>query len=154
MIVTRAMHTRLCSARELLVDPGLPGMSIAQLAARVNVSPFHLTRQFAAVFGATPHQFRTAARVARARQLLASGELTVTEVCFELGFSSLGSFSALFSARTGESPLAYQRRMRRLWSVPGPLLPVLNLGCFSLMSYLPAQFSRSAPAREALDTEP
>jgi AraC-like DNA-binding protein len=151
MIVTRAMHARLCSARELLVSPALPALGIEQLAARVHVSPFHLTRQFASLFGATPHQYRTAARVARARQLLARGELTVTEVCLELGFSSLGSFSALFSARTGESPLAYQRRMRRLWSVPGRLPPVHALGCFSLMCYLPAQFSRSAPLREAVD---
>lgn len=154
MILTRAMHVRLCAARELLCSAHEPGVSIEQLAARVNVSPFHLTRQFAAVFGTTPHQYRTAARLARARQLLARGEHTVTEVCFELGFASLGSFSALFRARVGESPLAYQRRMRRLWSVPGELPPALTPGCFSLMGFLPpeaaAQFSRSAPALQPL----
>ena len=54
MILTHAMHVRLCAARELLFSPHEPGVSIEQLAARVNVSPFHRTRRFAAVFGA-PH---------------------------------------------------------------------------------------------------
>lgn len=154
MILTRAMHVRLCAARALLSSPHEPDVSIAQIAARVNVSPFHLTRRFAAVFGVTPHQYRIAARLARARELLARGEHTVTEVCFELGFSSLGSFSALFRARVGESPIAYQRRMRRLWSVPGDLPRVLTPGCFTLMCLLPeeaaAQFSRSARATQRL----
>jgi AraC-like DNA-binding protein len=158
MILTRAMHVRLCAARELLCSPDEPGVSVEQVAARVNVSPFHLTRRFAAVFGATPHQYRTAARLWRARQLLARGEHTVTEVCFELGFSSLGSFSALFRARVGESPLAYQRRMRRLWSVPAELPPVLAPGCLSLMGLLPpeaaAQLSRSAPAPQPVSPAP
>ena len=154
MILTRPMHVRLCEARDLLCSPHEPDISIEQLAARVNVSPFHLTRQFAAVFGATPHQYRTAARLWRARQLLACGEHTVTEVCFELGFASLGSFSALFRARVGESPLAYQRRMRRLWSVPRELPPALTPGCLSLMNLLPReaaeQFSRSVAVPQRL----
>jgi len=155
MIVTRAMHARLCDARELLCSAAEPGLPIEALAARVRVSPFHLSRQFAALFGVTPHQYRIAARLERAKQLLARGELSVTEVCLELGFSSLGSFSALFSARVGESPSAFQRRMRRLWTVPGELPPVLIPGCFMLMGQLPAeaaaQFSRSAPSARSLE---
>lgn len=154
MILTHAMHVRLCAARDLLASPHEPDVSIADVAARVHVSPFHLTRRFAAVFGTTPHQYRTAARLARARELLARGELTVTEVCFALGFSSVGSFSALFRARVGESPLAYQRRMRRLWVVPGELPPALTPSCLSLMGFLPpeaaAQFSRSARRQRPL----
>lgn len=150
MILTRAMHARLCAAREILCSPEEPDVSIAEVGARVHLSPFHLTRRFAAVFGATPHQYRTAARLVRARHLLARGEHTVTEVCFALGFASLGSFSTLFRARVGESPLAYQRRVRRVWSVPGALPPALVPGCFSLMALLPpeaaAQLSRSAVA--------
>jgi len=154
VILTRAMHARLCEARALLCDPREPSLSIEEIAARVEVSPFHLTRRFAAVFGTTPHQYRTAARLARARALLARGDRTVTEVCFALGFASLGSFSALFRARVGESPSAYQRRMRRLWTVPGELPPALTPGCLSLMCLLPpeaaAQLSRSAPAPRRL----
>jgi AraC-like DNA-binding protein len=154
MIISHAMHVRLCAARALLASPQEPDLSIAELAARVHLSPFHLTRRFAAVFGTTPHQYRTAARLTRARELLARGEHTVTEVCFALGFSSLGSFSALFRAHVGESPLAYQRRVRRLWVVPGEPSHALTPGCLSLMCFLPpeaaAQFSRSAAASRPL----
>lgn len=157
MLLTSEMHVRLCKARELLCSTH-EALSVEDVARRVGASPFHLSRQFAAVFGATPHQYRTAARIARAKQLLARAELNVTEVCFELGFSSLGSFSALFSARVGESPLAYQRRMRRLWSVPGQLAASTPPGCLSLMCYLPpeaaAQFSRSAPGVQLLESAP
>ena len=154
MILTRTMHARLCEARALLGSRDEPGLSIDEIAARVHVSPFHLTRRFAAVFGVTPHQYRIAARLARARELLARGEHTVTEVCFALGFSSLGSFSALFRARAGEGPLAYRRRVRRGWSVPAQAPPALTPGCLTLMTMLPpeaaAQFSRSATASQAL----
>jgi AraC-like DNA-binding protein len=150
MLLTREMHVRLCTARELLCSTRQPALSISDVARRVGVSPFYLSRQFAAVFGDTPHQYRTSARIQRAKQLLARAELSVTAVCFELGFSSVGSFSALFSSRVGESPLAYQRRMRRLWTVPAELSPLLAPGCLSLMCFLPpeaaAQFSRSTPA--------
>jgi AraC-like DNA-binding protein len=158
MIITHAMHARLCSARQLLCNVQEPALSIEAIGARVGVSPFHLSRQFAAVFGATPHQYRTAARLERAKRLLAGGQLSVTEVCLALGFASLGSFSTLFGARLGESPRAYQRRMRRLWSVPGELPPVLVPGCFSLMCFLPpeaaAQFSRSASGARSLQCSP
>jgi hypothetical protein len=72
----------------------------------------------------------------------------VTDVCMEVGFSSLGSFSDLFARRVGTSPSAWRRRMRTLVSVPGALPAVLTPGCLSLMARLPAsafsQFSRSA----------
>lgn len=158
MILTPAMHHRLCAARELLCSEREPEVTIEQVAARVKVSPFHLSRRFAAVFGATPHQYRTAARLARARSLLARGEHTVTEVCFALGFASLGSFSTLFRTQVGESPLAYQRRVRRLWTVPGEMPAVLTPGCLTLMGQLPpeaaAQFSRSNPATKRLSLLP
>ena len=156
MILSPAMHARLCAARTLLCSPDATGLTIEQLAARVNVSAFHLTRQFAAVFGTTPHQYRTAARLSRARELLARGEHTVTEVCLELGFSSLGSFSTLFRTRVGVSPLAYQRRMRRLWSVPDAPSAVLAPGCFGLMGLLPPraaeQLSRSSAGSADLES--
>lgn len=152
------MHLRLCAARELLCSREEPALSIDDIARRVGVSPFHLNRRFAGLFGSTPHQYRTAARMQRAKQLLARGDRSVTAVCFELGFSSLGSFSVLFSSRVGESPAAYQRRVRRLWSVPGQLAPILTPGCLSLLCFLPpeaaAQFSRSGPAERPLDCRP
>jgi len=127
---------RLCRARDLLLETRERPLTIHELARDVQISPFHLIRQFEAVFGATPHQFRQASRLELARQLLASGQHSVTDVCMEVGFSSLGSFSTLFAQRVGETPTAYRRRTRTLVSVPGRFSP-LTPGCLSLMGMLP-----------------
>jgi AraC-like DNA-binding protein len=66
-----------------------------------------------AVFGETPHQFRTRERLTAAQRLLALGH-SVTDVCLDVGFNSLGSFSALFARKIGISPTAYQRSLRIL----------------------------------------
>jgi AraC-like DNA-binding protein len=64
------------------------------------------------------------------------GHHSVTDVCMEVGFSSLGSFSALFSRRVGEAPSAYRRRVRAMVQVPGTLPADLTPGCLSLMGRL------------------
>ena len=133
---------RLCRARDMLREIDDGALRIDDLARYVQMSPFHFIRQFQSVFGVTPHQFRIESRLDHARILLARGHHSVTEVCMEVGFSSLGSFSTLFARRVGESPSAYQRRMRVMVSVPGSLPAVLFPGCLSLMAHLPrAAFS-------------
>jgi AraC-like DNA-binding protein len=128
---------RLCRARDLLLEVSEASLSINDLAREVHISPFHLIRQFEAVFGETPHQFRQASRIDLARRLLAAGQHSVTDVCLEVGFSSLGSFSLLFTRRVGETPSAYRRRMRPMVSVPGVVPHRLTPGCLSLMGWLP-----------------
>lgn len=103
----------------------------------MQISPFHFIRQFEAVFGTTPHQFRIQSRLDLAKHLLAKGQHSVTDACMEVGFSSLGSFSTLFTRRIGETPSAYRRRVRAIVQVPA-LRADLTPGCFSLMSRLPA----------------
>jgi AraC-like DNA-binding protein len=138
---------RLCQARELLLDVRESPLSIKDLAREVRISPFHLIRQFEAVFGDTPHQFRQASRIELARHLLATGQQSVTEVCMEVGFSSLGSFSVLFTRRVGETPSEYQRRMRPMVTVPGIVPRELTPGCLTLMGRLPASaFSKLSPS--------
>ena len=135
---------RLCLARDLLREQREPSPSIAELAREVQISPFHFIRQFEAVFGVTPHQFRIQTRLDAAKHLLATGHYSVTDVCMEVGFSSLGSFSALFARRVGEPPTAYRRRCRAFVQVPGTLPTELTPGCLTLMSRLPASaFSHS-----------
>ena len=134
MLLRHEGFRRLCRARELLRDVTEESLSTADIARDVGISPFHFIRQFKALFGVTPHQFRIHARVDLAKQLLAEGERSVTDVCMEVGFSSLGSFSALFRRRVGESPAAYQRRVH-----PGALTP----GCLTLMAQ-PNRNSREA----------
>jgi AraC-like DNA-binding protein len=128
---------RLCRARDLLREPREPSPSIADLAREVQISPFHFIRQFEAVFGLTPRQFRIQTRLDAAKRLLAMGHHSVTDVCMEVGFSSLGSFSFLFSERIGEAPSAYRRRFRAMVQVPGTVPAALTPGCLSLMGRLP-----------------
>jgi AraC-like DNA-binding protein len=142
MLLRHEGFRRLCRARDLLRESREPSPTIEQLAREVRISPFHFIRQFEAVFGVTPHQFRIASRIARAKELLAGGGHSVTDVCMEVGFSSLGSFSTLFSERVGETPSAYRRRMRTLVSGPGQRGTHLAPGCLSLMGALPANLWR------------
>jgi len=88
----------------LLLEDREPAPSIVDLAREVHISPFHFIRQFEAVFGTTPHQFRIQARLDRARHLLALGQYSVTDVCMEVGFTSVSSFSRLFRSHFGSSP--------------------------------------------------
>lgn len=102
----------LCRARDLLSDVRSANVSIGDAAREACLSPFHFIRRFEAVFGETPHQFRTRERLVVAQRLLARGH-SVTDVCLDVGFSSLGSFSSLFTRRIGVSPARYQRSLRR-----------------------------------------
>jgi AraC-like DNA-binding protein len=137
MLLKHEGFRRLCLARDLLRELRDPAPSIADLAREVRISPFHFIRQFEAVFGVTPHQFRIQARLDAAKHLLAMGHHSVTDVCLEVGFSSLGSFSALFTRRVGEAPSAYRRRVRAMVQVPDTLPADLMPGCLSLMGRLP-----------------
>jgi AraC-like DNA-binding protein len=137
MLLRHEGFRRLCRARELLRELREPSPSIAELAREVHISPFHFIRQFEAVFGVTPHQFRIQTRLDAAKHLLAMGHHSVTDVCMEVGFSSLGSFSALFTRRVGETPSAYRRRVRPEGQVPGTPSVDLTPGCLSLMGRLP-----------------
>ena len=79
-------------------------LTLDDLAREACLSPYHLHRAFTRAFGKTPHEYRTALRLARARQLLESSRLTVSEVCSAVGFESLPSFSALFRRTFGHPP--------------------------------------------------
>lgn len=139
MVIVRDTLHRLCRARAVLCDVNGDVPTVGALAAQVGMSPFRLIRTFEAVFGLTPHQLRTAARLEHAKHLLAA-DRPVTDVCMELGFSSLGSFSSLFTRRTGETPSGYRRRTR---TTPQALVP----GCLDLMRHLPPSALRNS--REA-----
>jgi AraC-like DNA-binding protein len=140
MLLRPSVFTRLCRARDLLCDDLEEAPSIEDVARAVAISPFHFIRQFEAVFGVTPHQFRTRWRLDRAKLLLAA-DRSVTEVCMEVGFSSVGSFSELFRRRVGTPPSAYRRRVRASAQVPGT--GVLIPGCLGLMTMLPPDAFRS-----------
>jgi AraC-like DNA-binding protein len=85
-------------------------ITLSGLAGLAGMSRFHLVRQFRTAYGETPIRYLSRRRIERAQDLLRYANLTVTEVCMTVGYSSLGSFSSRFSELVGESPQAYQRR--------------------------------------------
>jgi AraC-like DNA-binding protein len=132
-MLTKMRLSRLCRARDRLREVPERRLSIDELAREADVSPFHFIRQFQATFGETPHQFRIRARLERAKDLLALSDRSVTDVCLEVGFSSLGSFSDLFTRRVGISPLNYRRRIRSRMPAPRELAADFFPGCLTLM---------------------
>jgi AraC-like DNA-binding protein len=143
MLLRHEGFRRLCRARDLLTEVPEHRLSIEDVAREAQLSPFHFIRQFEAVFGTTPHQYRMQFRLDMAKRLLAKGQHSVTEVCMEVGFASLGSFSDLFTRRVGETPSAYRRRVRAMVQVPGVLPADLIPGCLTLMARLPPAAFRS-----------
>jgi AraC-like DNA-binding protein len=93
-------------------------LDIPALARTALTSEAHFIRTFKATFGETPHRYLQRRRVERAAFLLRETDRSVTEVCLEVGFRSLGTFSRTFRAIVGESPSAYRRRAVAL-GVPG-----------------------------------
>jgi AraC-like DNA-binding protein len=147
-MITPDLHARLCRARERLRETSEHRLDLTGIAREAGLSPYYFIRLFAAVFGETPHQWRRRHQLEAARRMLANGS-SVTDVCMETGFSSLGSFSSVFKRQFGEPPSAFRRRAVRLGvDRPAKLEP----GCISLMLHAwrhPEQFPRSAPNREA-----
>jgi len=134
---------RLVAARDFIDSCHAEPLELARMAACAGMSRYHFLRLFQRAFGVTPHEQLTRVRLARARVLLERGEASVTEACFDVGYSSLGSFSTLFARRFGCSPMAYQRRVRRFVAVPAQL-PRLYIPCCFLDFFGPAQGSQSS----------
>jgi AraC-like DNA-binding protein len=97
-------------ARDAIHARYAEALRLKDLAHEAALSPFHFLRMFRAVFGETPHQYLTRVRIEAAKRLLLA-DAPVTDVCFDVGFQSLGSFSALFSRRVGAPPSAFRRRL-------------------------------------------
>jgi AraC-like DNA-binding protein len=97
-------------ARDLMDREYARPLDVAALARTALMSPGHFSRQFRATYGETPYAYLMTRRIERAKALLRRGDLTVTEVCLEVGCTSLGSFSARFTELVGETPTAYRAR--------------------------------------------
>jgi len=85
-------------------------LDVEALARGVHMSAGHLSREFRAAYGESPYSYLMTRRIERAMALLRRGDLSVTDVCFAVGCSSLGTFSTRFSELVGMSPSVYRRR--------------------------------------------
>jgi AraC family transcriptional regulator len=100
---------RVVRGQEYLHAHAAENLPLAAIAREACLSPYHFQRAFTRAFGRSPHAYQTALRLARARRLLETTELTVTEVCGTVGFESAPSFSALYRRVYGEPPTAARR---------------------------------------------
>lgn len=104
------LYRRLCRARDYMAACFDRPLTLAEVAGVACLSPNHLLRSFNQAFRLTPHQFLTATRLEHARKMLAGRNLSVTDVCFSVGFESPSSFSRAFRRHTGLTPSEYRRK--------------------------------------------
>lgn len=100
---------RLRQVRDRIDREHASPLDAADLARRVGMSAGHLSRTFRLAFGESPYAYVMTRRVERAMALLRRGDMSVTDVCFTVGFSSLGTFSTRFTELVGIAPSAYRR---------------------------------------------
>jgi AraC-like DNA-binding protein len=112
LTVQLSPHDSVHSARRLLDRYYDTPITIEQLSREVALSPYYFIRLFRRIYRQTPHQYLVHQRIAKAKELLRTTDLPITEICLEVGFESLGSFSALFSKVAGISPSAYRDSVR------------------------------------------
>ena len=97
-------------ARDLMDREYASQLNLAAIARAALMSEAHFSREFRAAYGETPYSYLMTRRIERAKWLLRRGDLSVTDVCLEVGCTSLGSFSARFTELVGETPTAYRNR--------------------------------------------
>lgn len=126
-LVDRDTLVWLEQAREFLrASAGAGPVLLEEAAAVACMSPFHFHRLFARAYGETPHRFATRQRIDRAKALLAGTDLTVLDICLEVGYSSVGTFSRRFAELVGRTPSDYRRSIRPvLIAVPRNAAPTI-----------------------------
>src|SRR5712672_1015330 len=139
-------NRRMLSARDAMDRTFAKPLCIPRLARIVEVSEAHFIRTFRATFGETPHRYLQRRRVERSMFLLRESDRSVTDICFDVGFNSLGTFSRTFREIVGQSPLAYRRS-----SAPvSGAVPT----CFTMAWARPSSFGEASPAGALVKSAP
>jgi AraC-like DNA-binding protein len=107
-MATALLERHLLRARDLADKRYAEPLDLRRLAREAHVSPRHFSRSFRRVFGETPYQYLLTRRLERARHLLRTTELSVAEICLEVGFTSVGSFTTTFTRHVGVSPTTFR----------------------------------------------
>src|SRR5215831_17477893 len=122
------VRERLSHARKFIDESYHLPLDLTKISRQACLSRYHFLRLFRDAFNTTPHQYLIQRRIERAKELLRSRNLSITDVCFEVGFESLGSFSSLFRKRVGHAPAIYRRREREsLKKIPGCFIQIFRL---------------------------
>jgi transcriptional regulator GlxA family with amidase domain len=136
---TEESNRRLLRARDTMDRTYAEPLDIPALARIAYISEAHFIRVFRATFGETPHRYLQRRRIERAMFLLRGTNRSVTDICMDVGFTSLGTFSRTFKEIVGETPSVYRRR------TPPSGVPT----CFAMAWTRPSSFGevRERPAR-------
>ena len=119
--------SRLRRARDRMDRDYAQPLDVAALARTAHMSAGYFSRRFRAAYGESPYGYLMTRRIERAKALLRRGDVSVTDACFQVGCTSLGSFSSSFTALVGEPPSAYRARDHRAAAViPGCVLKGLG----------------------------
>jgi AraC-like DNA-binding protein len=103
-------NRRMLRTRDAMDRAFAQPLDVPALARLAHVSASHFSREFRATFGEPPHRYLQRRRVERAMELLRETDAQVSEICFDVGFNSLGTFSRTFRGIVGEPPSAYRAR--------------------------------------------
>ncbi len=123
------LRERLGRARKFIDDSYHLPLDLTEISRQACLSRYHFLRLFRDAFETTPHQYLIQKRIEKAKELLRARSLSVTDVCFEVGFESLGSFSSLFRKCVGDPPTSYRQRERKsLKKIPGCYLMMFGVG--------------------------
>jgi AraC-like DNA-binding protein len=133
------VYRRLCRARDFIDDCYELPLDLDQISRQACFSRYHFIRLFRQAFAQTPHQYLTRRRIERAKELLSSSRLTVTDVCFEVGFQSLGSFSSLFHKYVGHPPISYRARVFIRTRQPRDRVPFCFLVMYGVETLAPRE---------------
>ena len=129
-----SFNRRMLRARDAMDRAYAEPLDVRALARVANVSEAHFIRSFRAVFGETPHHYLQRRRVERSMFLLREPGRSVTEICVEVGFTSLGTFSRTFREIVGETPTEYREGHG----------PMLAPNCFQMAATRPVGRARAA----------
>ncbi len=127
------LNRRLLRARDAIDRAYAEPLDIPHLSQLAHVSEAHFIRTFRSTFGETPHRYLQRRRVERAMFLLNQTDRTITDICLDVGFASLGTFSRTFSEIVGTTPTEYRERAVRM-AVPT---------CFTMSWMRPSSFGEA-----------
>jgi AraC-like DNA-binding protein len=108
-MATAQLERHLLRSRDLIDSSYGEQLDLRALADQAHVSPRHFSRSFRRVFGETPYQYLLTRRLERARHLLRTTDRSVAEICLDVGFTSVGSFTTTFTRRVGVSPTTFRQ---------------------------------------------
>ena len=113
-MIRHFQYKKICSGRDYLQEHYTDAFSLSKVANYSCMSPYHFSRVFTCVFGESPNTYVTRLRIEKAKKMLVMENVSISDICTEVGYSSIGSFSSLFRKKVGISPSQYRRKLRSL----------------------------------------